>query len=391
MRREIIIHTVHDKRMGALVEDGILCEYWLDETTLAGQIVKGRVERYVPGMKSTFVSIGLAANGFLPMHEQLDSKPLQTGQEILVQIKKAPQGTKGAYLTQQIALPGETCIYLPLQMKYGVSNKIEEAEQRRLLMEAAKRLCGEKDGLIMRTNALGAGNEVIQDELNQLRDMWREIQQESTLRAAPWWFEQSSVTTDRVMTDYAGRVDRLVTDDAATLELYKDRLHCEWYQGTTDLFDLYGIGKQLDKALWPKVWLKSGGYLVVDACEAMTVIDVNTGKFTGNRHLEETLFKNNLEACSAIAQQARLRNLSGIILIDFIDMNEEEHYAQLQEALKEAFREDRQKTVLHGFTSLKLFEMTRKRNAPPLAQWMTEPCACCQGTGRLKGVKIPHE
>lgn len=386
MLREIIIHEKNGTLFGALVENGVLCEYWQEEETpLSGQIMKGRVERYIPGMKSTFVSIGMEKNGFLPMHEQLEEKPLPTGQEILVQIKKDPQGTKGAYLSQKIALPGETCIYLPLQHRVGISSKIDDEQQRRSLQEMAERLCGDGEGLIMRTHAVDASEEQIYREMVTLKEEWKNLQQESMKHIAPWCAEIRNNGIARMLADYADRVDRIVTDVPMISECYSGQISCDNYTGQTDLFELYSIGKQLDKALWPNVWLKSGGYLVVDACEAMTVIDVNTGKFVGSGQLEETLFKLNLEACQTIARQVRLRNLSGIILIDFIDMKEEAHYLKVQEALKEAFREDRQKTVLHGFTSLKLFEMTRKRNAPPLAQWLTEPCPHCQGTGRLKG------
>jgi len=204
-------------------------------------------------------------------------------------------------------------------------------------------------------------------------------------KSAPAAISPQTTHAHRLLKDYNGRIERILTDDKASLETFEGIAPTQFYQGDTDLFELYGIHKQLEQALGSKVWLKSGGYLIIDACEALTVIDVNTGKFTGKKLLEETLFKLNLEACKTIAQQVRLRSLAGILIIDFIDMQEESHKQQIADALREAFKEDRQKTVLHGFTSLGLMEMTRKKDQPPLKQWLTAPCTHCRGTGYIKG------
>lgn len=390
MKREIIIHRLNGQLMGALTEDGHLCEYWRQgEIELAGQIYKGRVERVVPGMKAAFVDLGLDKNGFLPLDEGGDDCPLQTGQEIIVQIKKAPQGTKGAFLTREISLAGEYVLVLPVTQRIGVSKRVNDPLERERLHQLAQALKKET-GLIMRANSLEADVSRIQQEIDTLCGVWQDLKTVANGHNAPYPLSNGNTHAQRLLRDYVSRMHKLVTDDADIYDQYKDLVECQLYEGETDLFAIYNIPKQLEQALHPKVWLKSGGYLVIDPCEALTVIDVNTGKFTGKRLLEETILKLNMEACEMIARQVRLRSLAGIILIDFIDMETQEHRDKVAEALRNAFKEDRQKTVLHGFTSLGLMEMTRKKDQPPLKQWLSTPCRHCHGLGYLKGDDETH-
>jgi len=386
MKREILIHTVGGKLMGALMEDGQLSEYWRQtEGETVGQIIKGRVERIVPGMKAAFVDIGQEKNGFLPLDEGGGPLPLQSGQEVLVQVKKAAQGTKGAFLTRDVSLAGKYALYLPFNNRIGISQRITDESQRRALHALGEKLLKPGTGLVMRSNALQATFEEILEETENLHNLWQNVIKQCGQKSAPAAISPQTTHAHRLLKDYNGRIERILTDDKASLETFECIAPTQFYQGDTDLFELYGIHKQLEQALGSKVWLKSGGYLIIDACEALTVIDVNTGKFTGKKLLEETLFKLNLEACKTIAQQVRLRSLAGILIIDFIDMQEESHKQQIADALREAFKEDRQKTVLHGFTSLGLMEMTRKKDQPPLKQWLTAPCTHCRGTGYIKG------
>lgn len=387
MKREILIHAVDGHLMGALVEDGHLCEYWKqDESEAFGQIIKGRVERIVPGMKAAFLNIGQEKNGFLPLDEGGGPLPLQCGQEILVQIKKAAQGTKGAFLSRDVSLAGQYVLYLPLTDRVGVSKRVTDEEQRNKLHLLGCTLKAVGCGLVMRQNALDASVEDINAEIQTLNALWESVQKQLSLQNAPAGITMKDTRAHRLWKDYAGRLSGLVTDDVGTYNEFSQLCNCQMYSGDTDLFDLYGVSKQIAQALNKKVWLKSGGYLIIDPCEALTVIDVNTGKFTGKKLLEETLFKLNLEACQTIARQVRLRGLAGILIIDFIDMTEEKHREQIIGALTEAFKEDHQKTVLHGFTSLGLMEMTRKKDQPPLHQWLAVPCPRCNGTGNIKGV-----
>jgi len=389
MNREILIHACHGRLMGALVEEGHLCEYWVqNENEAVGQVIKGRVERIVPGMKAAFVNIGQEKNGFLPLDEGGGALPLQCGQEILVQIKKAAQGTKGAFLTREISLSGNALLYLPLTPKIGVSKRITDEEQRDALYALGSALAQPGTGIVMRSNALSMSEEEIVEELQELKEKWHQIVRRSGQFNAPAQMSQNSTHLHRLLKDYAGRINQLVTDDEETLRTFEPFVQCQRYDGDTDLFVLYGISKQVEEALHSKVWLKSGGYLIIDACEALTAIDVNTGKFTGKKLLEETLFKLNLEACQTIARQIRLRGLAGILIIDFIDMADEAHRQQVVEALSQAFSEDRQKTVIHGFTSLGLMEMTRKKDQMPLGQRLTLPCPQCHGTGYIKGEDV---
>lgn len=369
----------------ALVEDGKLCEYLRDDSSAATEaIYVGRVERIVPGMKAAFVDIGQEKNGFLPLEERSQTaavSKLQSGDTVLVQVKKEAQGTKGAFLTRDITLCGETAILMPLNRYVGVSSRIEGEDERKALQAMGKGIADGRFGLIMRNAAANATEEIIRTEVDELISVWDFIRGAAPTAHVPSVVHKPRTQLDSLLDDYRHRgIDRIITNDEALAKQLADMAPVT--MAGDELMTIAWLDHQRDKALQRHVWLDSGASLVIDPCEAMTVIDVNTAKFTGKRDLGETILKTNLEACKEIARQVRLRNLAGIILIDMIDMDEEAHRQQVLDALRTAFASDRVKTVIHGFTSLGLIEMTRKKSRVPLRDEWTRPCAACRGTGR---------
>lgn len=382
--REIYIKAGEPREL-ALVEDGKLCEYLLDDAASATEaIYLGRVERVVSGMKAAFVDIGQEKNGFLPLEERSQTSALpklQAGDAVLVQVKKEAQGTKGAFLTRDLTLCGETVILMPLNRYVGCSSRITEASTRKTLLALGREIAGGAFGLVMRSAAEHAAEESIRAEAAQLLGLWDSLRQSAPTAHVPSVLHKPRTQLESLIDDYRHRdIDRFVTDDEALVgEL--DSI-APVTLASDQLMSIARLTHQRDKALQRHVWLDSGASLVIDPCEAMTVIDVNTAKFTGKRNLSETILKTNLEACKEIARQVRLRNIGGIILIDMIDMDQPEHHQQVLDALAEAFAADRVKTVIHGFTSLGLIEMTRKRSRRPLREEWTRPCHACHGLGR---------
>ena len=354
----------------AVMEDGHLVEYLpADEDASAEAIYLGRVERVVPGMKAAFVQIGQEKCGFLPLEERSsrDLPKLQTGMSVLVQVRKEAQGVKGAFLSRDINLCGEYVLFSPMNRMMAVSSRITRERDRKALKELAREISGGEFGLIMRSAALGAPEEAIRAEVEELRQRWEAIRKAAPTAHVPSVLHLPRTTLDLVLADYHPRgIDRICVNDAALAE--KLSAFAPVAVMGDDLFDVARISTQLMKALDRRVWLESGGNLVFDPCEAMTVIDVNTAKFTGKDKLADTVLQTNLEACVEVARQVRLRNLSGIIIIDMIDMVSREHHQAVLDALNRAFAADRVKTVIHGFTSLGLVEMTRKRSRPPLRE-----------------------
>lgn len=375
----------------AVTEDGQLVEYLRDDAqaSAAESIYLGRVERVVSGMNAAFVDIGQEKNGFLPLEEHSRSVSLprlQSGMRIPVQVKKDAQGTKGAFLTRDITLCGQWVLLMPMNRYIGVSARVEDAGERETLRALGEEIAGGAYGLVMRGAALDAGEAEIRAETDALLARWRSVEREISTAHAPSLLFRPRTVLEAVLDDYLPRgVDRVVTDDQ-TLTLPG----CKPVYEAPGLMERHGLTVQRDKALQRRVWLPGGGNLMIDPCEAMTVIDVNTAKNTGRRDLEQTVLRTNLEAAAEIARQVRLRNLSGIIMIDMIDMQREEHREAVLAALREAFRADRVKTVIHGLTSLGLVEMTRKKTRPPLRDDWTHPCAHCQGTGRIRSEEEEH-
>lgn len=382
--REIYVKSGPIREL-ALVEDGKLCEYLLDDASSAAEAVYvGRVQRMVSGMKAAFVDIGQEKNGFLPLEERSQSAALpklQTGDTVLVQVKKEAQGAKGAFLTRDLTLCGETVILMPLNRYVGCSSRITEESTRKALLSMGRDIAGGAFGLIMRNAAENAPEERIRAEVEQLRALWESIRQAAPTAHVPSMLHKPRTQLNALIDDYRHRgIDRFVTNDEALAGALGS--FAPVTLASDQLITIARLTRQLEKALQRHVWLDNGASLVIDPCEAMTVIDVNTAKFTGKKDLNETILKTNLEACREISRQVRLRNISGIILIDMIDMERPEHRQKVLDALAEAFAADRVKTVIHGFTSLGLIEMTRKRSRCTLREEWTRPCPACRGTGR---------
>lgn len=367
--REIWIRC-RERREIAVVEDGRLVEYLPEEAeSTAEAVYLGRVERVVPGMKAAFVGIGQDKAGFLPLEEHAakDLPKLQSGQHILVQVRKEAQGVKGAFLTREITLCGEYVLLSPLSRMIAVSSRIEKEGERKALKALGRELAQERFGLVMRTSALEADEADLRAEVEELWIKWQGICKAAPTAHVPSVIHGARTLLDAVLDDYRPRgIDRIVTNDAALAERLKS-VAPVMTMGD-NLFEVGRITNQLANALERRVWLKSGGNLVFDPCEAMTVVDVNTAKFTGGKELSETVLQLNLEACAEIARQVRLRNCSGIIIIDMIDMHDHDHRQQVLREMERCFADDRVKTVVHGFTSLGLVEMTRKRARPPLRE-----------------------
>lgn len=354
----------------AVVEDGRLVEFFpADDASASEAIILGKVERIMPGMRAAFVQIGQEKCGFLPLEERScpDFPKLQTGMSVLVQVRKEAQGVKGAFLSRDINLCGEFVLFSPMNRMTAVSSRITKERHRKALKELAKDISGGAFGLIMRSASRGADEALIRAEVQELHARWEQIQKTAPTAHVPSILHAPRTTLELVLADYHPRgIDRICTNDSSLTE--KLSAYAPVMVMGDDLFDVARISTQLQKGLDRRVWLESGGNLVFDPCEAMTVIDVNTAKFTGKDRLADTVLQTNLEACQEIARQVRLRNLSGIIIIDMIDMISKEHHHAVLEALNHAFAADRIKTVVHGFTALGLVEMTRKRSRPPLRE-----------------------
>lgn len=354
----------------AVMEDGQLVEYLQeDESASADAIYIGRVERVVPGMKAAFVQIGQEKNGFLPLIERNapDLPKLQTGMHVLVQVRKEAQGVKGAFLSRDINLCGEYVLFSPMNRMLAVSSRITKERERKALKALGASISGGEFGLIMRSAAQNAPEEAVIQEAERLRECWEAVCKAAPTAHVPSVLHQPRTALETALAEYHPRgIDRICTNDASLESILSS------YAPVTvmgdNLFDIARISTQVLKGLDRRVWLESGGNLVFDSCEAMTVIDVNTAKFTGKDKLADTVLQTNLEACREVARQVRLRNLSGIIIIDMIDMTCKDHRHVVLEELNRAFATDRVKTVVHGFTSLGLVEMTRKRSRPPLKE-----------------------
>jgi ribonuclease G len=422
MSEEILINVTPQETRVAVVENGVLQEVCIERSRkrgLVGNIYKGRVSRVMPGMDAAFVDIGLAkaaflhasdvvprsgvvANGVETVVEQRTLKAtinslLQEGQELLVQVVKDQLGTKGARLTTHITIPSRYLVLMPNCDNIGVSTRIEEDEERQRLkttIEELSKEMGHPCGFILRTAAEGVTEDDLKRDTRFLHQLWENISARE--REAP---PGSEVYSDlplayRTLRDLTGdEVEKIRIDSRETLNNMRGfvqslipelRAVIELYPGERPIFDLYGIEDEIQKALQRKVDLKSGGYLIIDQTEAMTTIDVNTGGFLGHRNLEETTFKTNLEATQAIARQLRLRNLGGIIILDFIDMAQEEHKRHVLRALEKALEADHAKSQICDVSPLGLVEMTRKRTRESLEHILCEPCPTCNGRGSIK-------
>jgi ribonuclease G len=417
MSAELLINVTPSESRVALIENGILQEIHIERHTkrgLVGNIYKGKVIRVLPGMQAAFVDIGLDKAAFLHASDiavydeiaeevkasQIERKDIRAlvreGQAIVVQVVKDPIGTKGARLTTDITLPSRYLVFMPSVTHVGISQKIEDSAERDRLKSIVSELCDENGGFILRTAAEGVNAQELIQDASFLRRLWDKIESRKPGSKIHVLYEDLPVAR-RVLRDFVGtqigrvRIDSNLTFrelSAFTKEYVpelSDRL--EYYQGDLPIFDLYDVENELQRALGRRVDLKSGGYLIIDQTEAMTTIDINTGAFVGHRNLEETIFNTNVEATSAIARQLRLRNLGGMILIDFIDMVEPDHKKRVLHSLEVGMAKDRAKSNIYGFTSLGLIEMTRKRTRESLEHLLCGECPACQGRGSIKTVE----
>jgi len=415
MPEDILINVTPQETRGAVMANGGVQGLQVERTAsrgLVGDIYMGRVVRVLPGMQSAFIEIGLERAAFLHVADiwearangEVGSAPasrpiekiLAEGQPLMVQVVKDPIGTKGARLSTQISIAGRLLVHLPQDSHIGISQRIEDETERKLLREKVQHLlpAEERGGYIVRTVAESATDAELANDVAYLRRLWGYIRERAQTSHAPSLLHQDLSLAQRVLRDFVDEdTGRIVVDSRenfARLQAFaadyvpKVLPKIEHYAGERPLFDLYNVEEEIEKALARRVDLKSGGYLIIDQTEAMTTIDVNTGGFVGVRNFDDTIFKTNLEAAHVIARQLRLRNLGGIIIIDFIDMENEDHRAAVLAEFNKALARDRTKMTVNGFSQLGLVEMTRKRTRESLERVLCEPCATCNGRGTLK-------
>ena len=433
MDSEILINATRDEVRVGLLDGGQVVEFYVErkrEASLVGNIYKGKIVKILPGMQSAFVDIGLEKAAFLyvtdihagleefaPFLEEeekvnaleleLGSKKgrpdlaieelIQEGQEILVQASKDPIGGKGARVTSYVTMPGRYLVLMPNVEHIGISRRISDESERARLKTIVENIKPRGYGLIIRTASEGSGEEDLKKDLEFLLLLWETVQKKKDRVSAPTLLYSDLDLVFRSVRDLMVQdVKRLVVDSAEEYERIKDFVRTyfekflgkiELYEGTEPIFDAFGIEFDISRALGRKVWLKSGGYIVIDQTEAMTVIDVNTGKFVGKEELEDTILKTNLEAVKEIAYQIRLRNLGGIIIVDFIDMEKYENRDRVFNAFVEAMKKDRAKNTISHISELGLIQMTRKRVRESLGRTLCETCPYCEGKGFVKSPK----
>jgi ribonuclease G len=413
MSEEILINFSPLETRVAIMAQGVAQELHIERAVslgLVGNIYLGRVSRILPGMQSAFIDIGLERTAFLHTadiwqarengeHGREPQKPIERllaeGQSLMVQVIKDPLGSKGARLSTQISLAGRMLVHLPQEKYIGISQRIEdEAGRESLRLRLSLLALEEEGGFIVRTMAENASDEELVNDIAYLRKLWRDIRDKAGNAAAPCPLYLELNLAQRVLRDLVNpETTRIVADSSTHLTAMQDFAReympavlplIERYAGTRPLFELYGVEDEIEKALSRRVELKSGGYLILDQNEAMTTIDVNTGGFVGLRNFDDTIFKTNLEAAQSIARQLRLRNLGGIIIVDFIDMENREHRKAVLAEFNKALERDHTRLTVNGFTALGLVEMTRKRTRESLAHILCEPCPTCAGRGEVK-------
>jgi ribonuclease G len=410
MSEEILVNVTPPETRVAVVENGVVQEIIIERSRrrgLVGNIYKGRVCRVLPGMQAAFVDIGLERAAFLHASDILVSGNdersenitdlVREGGEVVVQVVKDPLGTKGARLTTNLSIPSRYLVFMPSLNCVGISQKIENEEERQRLkglIEGFSEDAVLPGSFIARTAAEGVDEETLRCDMSFLTRLWHAIQDRIHTAPQGVLIHEDLPLFLRALRDLVSpEVEKMRIDSRESWQKAKQfaeklipdiQQQIEYYPGERPIFDLYGVEDEIQKALERKVEMKSGGYLIIDQTEAMTTIDVNTGAFVGHRNLEETIFKTNMEAAQTICRQLRLRNLGGIIIIDFIDMSDEEHKRQVLRALEKCLAKDHAKTQITEVSALGLVEMTRKRTRESLEHILCEPCHCCSGRGSLK-------
>lgn len=414
MGEEILINFTPMETRVAVIENGMPQEVYIERVHrrgIVGNIYQGKVVRVLPGMQAAFVDIGLERAAFIHVEEVLPqsatheeknntsiAQVLREGQSLLVQVTKDPIGTKGARLTTHLSLPSRYLVCMPGNQHVGVSQRIEDVEERDRLRGIIQQLSSDDDdepaGFILRTVAEGAAEAELAADIQFLRRLWKSIKAKISSAKAPSVIYEDLPLNMRALRDMAhSGLEKIRIDSRETFQKAQEFVKAlvpeatdklEYYPGERPIFDLFNVEEEIQKALGRKVELKSGGYLIFDQTEAMTTVDINTGAFVGHRNLEETIFKTNLEAATAIGRQLRLRNLGGIIIIDFIDMDDSDHQRQVLRTLERVLERDHAKCKLTGVSDLGLVEMTRKRTRESLEQVLCDVCCECQGRGSIK-------
>jgi ribonuclease G len=422
MSREIVINaTKHESRI-AVLDEGQVVELWVERTrhrTIVGNIYKGRVTKVLPGMQSAFVDLGLERDAFLYVSDvaediedfsdeqgddiHIDDVPqqrpeisdlLREGQEIVVQVAKDTIAGKGARITSHVTLPGRFLVYMPTVNHIGVSRRIENEEERLRLKQILESIRPDRGGFIARTAGEGREEEEFRSDLKYLTELWEQIRRRAEKATAPTAIHHDLDLVLRTIRDVLSPEFKSVwVDDVDQYQRIVEFLNqiqpnlvsrVRLFRREEPIFDEFGIEPEIGKALKSKVWLKSGGYIVINQTEALVAIDVNTGKYVGKKNLEETVFKTNLEAAKEIVRQIRLRDLGGIIVLDFIDMEDGNNRARLFETLEGEIKKDRSKTKILQISDFGLIEMTRKRVRQSLERSLTQACPYCGGSGRIK-------
>ncbi len=410
MSDEILINVTPQEIRVAVMQQGVAQDLHIERGSHLGMVSNvylGRVKRVLPGMQSAFIDIGLERSAFLHVadiwenHNNGDAakpieKVLYEGQSLLVQTIKDPIGSKGARLSTQISIAGRLLVYLPQESNIGVSQRIEDQAGREQLRARLQQLLpsGHGGGYIIRTMAETASDKELLADIEYLDKLWLKLQELTKTSPVPALLYQELNISLRVLRDFVNEdTTRILVDSRETYQrmtaFAQDYIvgavsRLEHYVGERPLFDLYGVEEEIERALSRRVNLKSGGYLIIDQTEALTTVDVNTGGFVGGRNFDDTIFKTNLEAAQVTARQLRLRNLGGIIICDFIDMDSQEHRDAVLEEFGKALARDRTRITMSGFSALGLVEMTRKRTRESLAHILCEPCPTCQGRGEVK-------
>jgi ribonuclease G len=409
MTDEILINVTPQETRVAVMQQGVAQDLYIERTShrgIVGNMYVGRVKRVLPGMQSAFIDIGLERSAFLHVadiwenqHNGEAAKPIEKvlaeGQTLLVQVIKEPIGSKGARLSTQISIAGRLLVYLPQESHIGVSQRIESEAEREALRTRLQQLVPHHNGgYIIRTMAETATDNELLADTEYLSKLWNNLKERAQAAPAPSVLYQDLDISLRVLRDFVNEdISRVLVDSRETFTrmsafaenyIASAASKLEHYSGARPLFDLYGVEDEIERALSRRVDLKSGGYLIIDQTEALTTIDVNTGGFVGGRNFDDTIFKTNLEAAQVIARQLRLRNLGGIIICDFIDMDSCEHREAVLEEFRKALLRDRTRVTVNGFSALGLVEMTRKRTRESLAHVLCEPCPTCKGRGEVK-------
>ena len=436
MKQDIYINSTPQESRIAIMEDGALAEFLMErkqERGAVGNIYKGKVARVLPGMQAAFVEIGMEKAAFLHVSDfstsaemsfpllsgteneiLIESAPrsssrrlpierqLSHGQEILVQVAKDPLGTKGARITSHVSLPGRYLVFMPGTTHVGISRRIDDDKERKRLKEIALSMGRDQGGFILRTACEGRSKREIQRDLAFLTKIWRSVLQKAEPASAPALIHQDldlitrtirdffTTETHQVFIDQVKEYRRILEFVGNFMPRLKSKIAL--YTETEPIMDRFGVEEKITKALERKVWLHSGGYITIERTEALTAVDVNTGRFVGKRNQEETILKTNLEAAQEIVRQLRLRNIGGIIILDFIDMEKEANRKRVYEAVREAIRKDKARTNILRISELGLVEMSRQRTRESLENMLLGPCPYCEGRGRIKSnVTVGYE